>query len=202
MDDIARIHRRPGMYVGATDDGTGLHNLVLGQIAEAVALVLAGTAQAIDVILRSDFAVAVSCTGSPLLDQEELLSDMRSRRIASESLAESALYSAWDKVDGGVFCDLCAINALSDWMCHQVWNGPSVYSLMFRGGTFDAMMTADTPPAMSGKSEAGASVTFLPSRKFFSSLDFDAVRLAVAIDDLSQCNGQVAITLTDYRPAS
>jgi DNA gyrase/topoisomerase IV subunit B len=186
------------MYAGNLDDGTALHNLVLGIATAAVARARSYPSVDISVILRADSAVTVTfCAADEWSDGDlELLAERRLRAATSTLECLQLEPDALD-VAGGVFCDICVANALSEWMCDQLWNSTAVHAHMFREGSCESVIRAPLISDAIVSSPWGISTTFLPSEKIFPSIRFDGDRLRAGLELLSDLNRGIRITLIE-----
>ena len=188
------------MYAGEIQDGTALHNLVLGTVTFAIARTRSHPSFNTKVVLRADAAVTVCFAGSELWDEADLIQISDARRRAATSIVD-CLRLEPDALDvaGGVYCDLCVVNALSDWMCDQAWSGALIQSQMFRDGAFESTIGAPLFPELISDGQSGLSTTFLPNNTIFPLIDFDAARLRASLSDLCTQNVEAHVSLVDGR---
>ena len=188
------------MYAGNIQDGTALHNLVLGTVTFAIARTRSQPSFNTKVVLRNDAAVTVCFAGPEKWDETNLalLSDAR-RKAATSIAASIRLEPDAVDVEGGIWCDLCVINALSDWMCDQVWSGELIQTQMFRDGAFEANIRAPLFPEVIFEGHSGLSTTFLPSDEIFPSISFDVGRLRASLSNLCAQNVGARVSLVDGR---
>ena len=188
------------MYAGDIADGTALHNLVLGMATLAVAQLRTQPSFHISVILRPDSAATIAFAGSGQTSGDHLALLAEARLEAATSVAAGIrLEPGALDVQGGVFCDLCVVNGLSDWMCDQSWSGASIHAHMFRDGAFESRIEAPVISVWGRFGEQGWSATFLPSDTIFPSILFDADRLQVALDLLCRKNAVAKVAFVDAR---
>jgi len=200
LDDIANVRKRPGMYAGSIPDGTALHNLVLGTVTFAMARTRSHPSFDTKVVLHNDSSVTVCFAGPEEWDEANLAALSDARRRAATSIADGIRHEP-DAVDveGGIWCDLCVVNALSDWMCDQVWSGELVQTQMFRDGAFEATIRTPLFPEVIFEGHSGLSTTFLPSDKIFPSITFDAGRLRASLSNICAQNVGARVGLVDGR---
>lgn len=199
LDDVARFRQRPEM-VGNVQDGSCLHKLVLGLVTGAVARSLARSSIRISVILRADLAATMWFTDTEELSESEVEALADARLGAARSVAESVLLEPEAlRVHAGVLYNLCAVNALSEWMCDQTWSGTAIRAHSFKNGAYEGTALTPVVPDVVRFGRWGQSTTFLPSAEVFPSIHFDADRLRDSFDRLSQANGGVQIELADDR---
>ena len=200
LDDVAKVRKRPGMYAGDLQDGAALHNLVLGTVTFAVCRTRLHRSFSTKVLLRADAAVTVCSTGSEDWDEADLISFSEARRKAATSIVDCIRLEP-DAVDlaGGVYCDLCVVNALSCWMCDQAWTGALIQANMFRDSAFESVIQAPLFPEVIPSGRSGISTTFLPSSEIFPSIDLDAGRLRASISNICAQNVEARVSLVDCR---
>lgn len=200
LDDVAKIRKRPGMYAGDIRDGTALHNLVLGLTTFAVARNRLHPSFNTNVILRSDSAVTV-CFAGPEEWSEEAIALFSEARLKAATSIVDCIRLEPDALDiaGGVYCDLCVVNALSDWICDQTWSSTSIQTQMLRDGQFESTSMTPLFPEVIANGRSGLSTTFLPNRVILPSIVFDAKRLRNSLADLCSQNLGTRINLVDDR---
>jgi DNA gyrase/topoisomerase IV subunit B len=188
------------MYAGNLADGTALHNLVLGLATYIVAQRRSEASTDIHVILRGDGAATVGHVAADASGEIDLELVTEARLKAATSTLE-CIRLAPEALDvaGGVFCDMCVVNALSSWMCDQVWTGTSVRASMFRGGALESTISAPMISDGIDVGRSGASTTFLPDDTIFPAIEFDADRLRNALQRLGDQNPGIRVSLTELR---
>lgn len=197
VSDILKVRKRPGMYVGPIQDGTGLHNLVLGLVTEAIEDALANSASHIEVVLNG-IAAEVRCLGSYPSNDAELRRLALARLEAAVSLFGARSHAPrWPIVDGILSVDLCVVNALSDWVCSRAWTREAAHTLTFRDGHLETDDFEESDAEFLKHGEVGMGTVFIPNRKIFETLGFDGARLRSALTDLGARNGNISIVLKD-----
>lgn len=197
MTDIDAVHKRPGMYIGLTDDGTGLHNMVGELVTNAVAEVLAGYADRVDVSLHPDGSCTVRDNGRGIpVEVSERGGPPVAELVLTRLAPPFERGREFRQVPGGHNIGIFVVNALSAWLELRVWRDGNEHFMRFRLGRPDA------PLAIVGKAEGarhGTEITFLPSARFLTETRFDRTTLDFRLRDLMAFNPGVDIVLTDHR---
>lgn len=176
--NIKAVQKRPGMYVGPTDNGTGLHNMVYEIVGNAINEALTGHATSITVRLNRDG----SCTVRD--DGRGLPTDIHPRfGISVAEVAMTNLHAGIGEYppNGYAGIGLCPVNALSEWVELRIWRDGKEHQMRFRFGELD------TPLRVLGDADKrhGTEITFLPSAKFFTDAKFDPARVDIRIRELA-----------------
>ncbi len=202
LKGLEAVRKRPGMYIGDTDDGSGLHQMIYEVLDNSIDEALAGYCNNIDVILNTDGTVTISDNGRGIpVDLHKTEKISAAQLIMTELHAGGKFDQNSYKVSGGLHgVGVSVVNALSEFLVLEIKRDGKIYNLEFKNGAVTKELNIiGTADKVGDDFLTGTKITFLPTTDIFKNIEFNFKTIEKRLRELAFLNTGVSINLIDSR---
>ncbi len=202
LKGLEAVRKRPGMYIGDTDDGSGLHQMIYEVLDNSIDEALAGYCDNILVVLNSDGTVTISDNGRGIpVDLHKTEKIPAAQLIMTELHAGGKFDQNSYKVSGGLHgVGVSVVNALSELLSLEINRDGKIYNIEFSNGSvIKELNIIGTSNKIENNYFTGTKITFLPTTDIFKNIDFNFKTIEKRLRELAFLNTGVSINLIDKR---
>ena len=204
LKGLEAVRKRPGMYIGDTDDGSGLHQMIYEVLDNSIDEALAGYCDKIEVILNADGTATITDNGRGIpVDLHKTEKIPAAQLIMTELHAGGKFDQNSYKVSGGLHgVGVSVVNALSENLILEINRDGKIYNIEFENGSVTKeLSTIGNSETINNKLFTGTKITFLPTNKIFKDINFNFKTIEKRLRELAFLNTGISIFLTDKRQA-